>query len=173
VVNREIADFLGDGRWASVSTNSGHPLAVAAIAANIELIRDENVLEHVTELGLHFGERLNRMVEDHPCAEAASGRGFGWALELIKDADTGEKWVPRDRWLTPGVDPEPQFRPGQFIVDECEKDGILLFNFLPNTVTLAPPLKISQADLDLALDSIDRALTKLDELTAQHNMKGN
>lgn len=173
VVNREIADFLGEGRWASVSTNSGHPLAVAAIAANIELIRDEKVLDHVTELGVHFGQRLNRMVDEHPCAESASGRGFGWSLNLVKDAATGEKWVPRDRWLTPGVDPEPEFRPGQFIADECEKDGILLFNFLPNTVTLAPPLKISLADLDLALDSIDRALNELDALTGPRNRKGN
>jgi taurine---2-oxoglutarate transaminase len=163
IVSKDIAGYLARGRWAAVSTNSGHPLAVAAVAANIELIRDEKLVEHVAELGQYFGLRLVDMVERHPSVASVSGRGFAWAVELVKDAVTGELWVPRDRWYTPGVDPEMEFRPGQFVADECEKDGILLFNFLPNTVTLAPPLALSRDELDLALASLDRALTELDK----------
>jgi taurine--2-oxoglutarate transaminase len=163
VVSRQIAEFLGQGRWASVSTNSGHPLAVAAIAANIEVMLQEKIVEHVASLGTYLGERLADLVAKHPSAASASGRGFAWALELIKDPVTGEKWVPRDRWYTPGVDPEMEFRPGQFVADKCEQDGVLLFNFLPNTVTLAPPLQITREELDVALDSLDRALTALDD----------
>jgi taurine---2-oxoglutarate transaminase len=162
IVSKDIAGYLGRGRWAAVSTNSGHPLAVAAVAANIELIRDEKLVEHVAELGQYFGLRLADMAGRHPSVASVSGRGFAWAMELVKDAVTGELWVPRDRWYTPGVDPEMDFRPGQFVADECEKDGVLLFNFLPNTVTLAPPLALSRDELDLALASLDRALTELD-----------
>ena len=162
VVNREIADFFAKGRWASVSTNSGHPLAVAAIAANIELMIEEGILDHVTEVGAYFGEQLAAIVERHPCAAALSGRGLAWAIELVKDPATGEKWCPADRWFTPGVDPEITVRPGQLVADECEKDGVLIFNFLPNTVTLAPPLQISRDELDVALASLDRALGALD-----------
>ena len=42
--------------------------------------------------------------------------------------------------------------PGRFIADECEKHGVLLFNFVPNTVTIAPPLKITRDELAFALD---------------------
>jgi len=172
VVNKEIADFMDRGRWGSVSTNSGHPLATAAVAANIEIILEEKLLEHVTELGVRFGDRLANLVERHPTAASVSGRGFAWAVELVKDPTTGERWVPHDRWNTPGVDAEAEFRPGQFVVDLCEEDGILLFNFLPNTVTLAPPLSLSAEELDLALNSLDRALTVLDEHTDRMRRKG-
>ena len=163
VVSKEIADYLGRGRWASVSTNSGHPLAVAAITANIELILEEHLLDHVTELGRSFGARLADLVERHPTVASVSGRGFAWSIELVRDPETEERWVPRDRWYTPGVDPEMEFRPGQFVADLCEEDGVLLFNFLPNTITLAPPLSLSAEELDLALNSLDRALTVLDD----------
>jgi taurine--2-oxoglutarate transaminase len=173
IVSREISDFLGKGRWASVSTNSGHPLAMAAIAANIELMRDEKIVEHVAELGAYFGERLMDLGSRHPSVGSVSGRGFAWAVELVKDPSTGELWVPRDRWYTPGVDPDSEFRPGQFVADQCEQDGVLLFNFLPNTVTLAPPLSLSRAELDLALTSLDRALSALDERTSADASKEN
>lgn len=166
IVSRRIADFFDRGRWASVSTNSGHPLAVAAIAANIELIRDEKIIQHVAELGSYFGERLEELVASHPTAASVSGRGFAWAIELVKDPMTGEKWVPADRWYSPAVDPAMEFKPGQFVADECAKDGVLLFNFLPNTVTLAPPLRLTRQELDLALDALDGALASLDAYTA-------
>lgn len=168
IVNKAISDYFAKGRWASVSTNSGHPLAMAAIAANIELIRDEMVLENVTELGAYFRQRLEELVAKHPSAASASGRGFAWALELVKDPTTGEKWSPLDRWYTPGLDPEIEFNPSQFIADQCEKDDVLLFSFLTNTVTLAPPLQLSREELDIALASLDRALTALDAHNASH-----
>ena len=78
---------------------------------------------------------------------------------------TGEKWVPADRWLTPSVDGTPAFLPGRFIAEECEKHGVLLFNFVPNTVTIAPPLKITRDELTFALEALEQAFTALDEHT--------
>jgi taurine--2-oxoglutarate transaminase len=162
IVNRAIADYLDHGRWASVSTNSGHPLAMAAIAANIELIRDEAILDNVTQLGAYMGASLEEMVARHPSASGVTGRGFAWALEVVNPLN-GERWSPSDRWYTPGVDPVPRFNPSQFIANECEKDGVLLFSFLTNTVTIAPPLRLNREELDLFLTSLDRALGLLDE----------
>jgi len=161
IVSKQISTYLDHGRWASVSTNSGHPLAMAAIAANIELVRDERILDNVTELGAVMGERLAKMVERHPSCAGVTGRGFAWALELV-NSETGERWSPADRWYTPGVDAVPRFNPSQFIATECEKDGVLLFSFLTNTVTMAPPLRLSRDELELFLTSLDRALGVLD-----------
>jgi 4-aminobutyrate aminotransferase-like enzyme len=55
--------------------------------------------------------------------------------------------------------------PGRFIADECEKHGVLLFNFVPNTVTIAPPLKITRDELTFALEALEHAFTALDEHT--------
>jgi len=42
----------------------------------------------------------------------------------------------------------------------------LLFNFVPNTVTIAPPLKITRDELTFALEALEQAFTALDEHTA-------
>ena len=48
------------------------------------------------------------------------------------------------------------------MADRCAERGILLLNFLPNTVTIAPPLKISRADIDFAVSALDDIYTELD-----------
>jgi taurine---2-oxoglutarate transaminase len=148
-----------------VTTFGAHPLAVAGVAANIQIMLDEDVVQHVAEVGEEFGHRLQDLVDRHPSALRISGRGLGWSIELCKDPATGEKWVPADRWLTPSVDGTPAFLPGRFIAEECEKHGVLLFNFVPNTVTIAPPLKITRDELTFALEALEQAFTALDEHT--------
>jgi taurine--2-oxoglutarate transaminase len=165
VMSQEVAEYLRRGRWAAVTTFGAHPLAVAAVAANIEIMLDEHVVEHVAEVGAEFGTKLAELVDRHPSALRLSGRGLAWSIELCKDPRTGEKWVPADRWMTPSIDGTPEFMPGQFIARECELHGVLLFNFVPNAVTIAPPLKISRDELDVALNALEHAFTALDPLT--------
>ncbi len=165
VMSQAVADYLRRGRWAAVSTFGGHPLAVAAVAANIQIMLDEEVVEHVAKVGAEFGEQLQALVERHPSALRLSGRGLAWSIELCKNPLTGEKWVPADRWLTPSVDGEPEFMPGRLIASECEKHGVLLFNFVPNTVTIAPPLKITRDELGFGLNALEEAFTALDSHT--------
>jgi len=165
VMSREIADYLRRGRWAAVSTFGGHPLATAAVAANIQIMLDEKVVEHVAEVGAGFGAQLADLVTRHPSALGLSGRGLAWSIELCKNPVTREKWVPADRWLTPSVDREPELMPGRLVASECEKHGVLLFNFVPNTVTIAPPLKITRDELAVGLAALEHAFTKLDQHT--------
>jgi taurine--2-oxoglutarate transaminase len=165
VMSNAVADYLRRGRWAAVTTFGAHPLAVAGVAANIQIMLDEDVVQHVAEVGEEFGHRLQELVDRHPSALRISGRGLAWSIELCRDAATGEKWVPADRWLTPSVDGTPAFLPGRFIAEECEKHGVLLFNFVPNTVTIAPPLKITRDELTFALEALEQAFTALDEHT--------
>jgi taurine--2-oxoglutarate transaminase len=163
IISKQIADWFGRGRWAAVSTFSGHPLATAAIAANIEIMLEEHVVEHVAEVGVYFGGRLTELAKRHACAASVSGRGLAWSVELVKDPATGQRWIPQDRWLTPSRDGTPGFWPGRFVAEECEKHGVLLLNFLPNTVTIAPPLKITKEELDLAIEALDKAFAELNK----------
>jgi taurine--2-oxoglutarate transaminase len=162
VMSKRVAAYLRRGRWAAVSTFGGHPLACAAIAANIEIMLDEGVVEHAAEVGARFGEGLHELVARHPSAAGLSGKGLAWSIELCRDPVSGEKWVPADRWLTASVDAEPELMPGQLIAEVCEEHGVLLFNFLPNTVTIAPPLRISEGELQIGLDALEQAFTVLD-----------
>ncbi len=161
VVSRKVADFFATRRWAATSTFSGHPLAVAAIAANIELMLAENVLGHVRDVGGYLAGRLDELTAGHACVAGASGLGLGYGINLVHPR-TGKLWVPQDRWITASVDGEPAFAPAKYVADRCAERGILLLNFLPNTVTIAPPLKISRADIDFAVSALDDICTELD-----------
>lgn len=161
VVSKKVADFFAKRRWAATSTFSGHPLSVAAIAANIELIAEERILDHVSDVGNHLRGRLEHLVERHPSVAGFSGKGLGYGINLLNPT-TGKKWVREDRWITESVDGKPDFTPGAFVAERCAERGILLLNFLPNTVTIAPPLKISKEDLDTAVDVFDEIFGELD-----------
>lgn len=164
VVSRRVADFFAARKWAATSTFSGHPLAVAAIAANIELMLDEHILEHVREVGGYLHGRLLELVERHKSVADVSGAGLGYGINLVHPVSQ-QAWVPQDRWVTESVDGKAEFAPGAFVADRCAERGILLLNFLPNTVTIAPPLKISAPEIDVAIRALDEAFAELDAMS--------
>ena len=167
ILSKPLAAFFTSGRLASYSTFSGHPLTAAAAAATLEAMIEERTVQRVAEMGDWFEERLRTLAARHSCVAAVRGRGLAWALDLVKDPATGELWVPEDRWWTPDTDPEPALWPGRFIAEECERHGVLLLNFVPNSVTINPPFVASREELTVGLDALDAALGQLEMETAK------
>jgi taurine--2-oxoglutarate transaminase len=162
VVSHDIKRFFDDGSWAHSSTFAGHPLAMAAVVANLEIIKEEQLVARAAELGTYLGARLAELAAAHPSVSGLSGRGMVWGLELVRDPSTGQRWVPADRWPSP-TDPDPELLPSLFVTRQCLDRGVLLFTYAPNTITIGPPLTISTDELDLGLHAIDEALTALDQ----------
>jgi taurine--2-oxoglutarate transaminase len=161
VVSRSVADFLNAGWWAHSSTSSGHPLAMAAIAATVDVIIAEDLVARAADLGEFLRDRLSELAKRHPHVAAVSGRGLLWAIELVRDPDTGTRWVGADRWYSGVVDGPVQFHPGLFVALDAARRGVLLLNYAPNTVTIAPPLTISREELEFGLSAIDASLAEL------------
>jgi adenosylmethionine-8-amino-7-oxononanoate aminotransferase len=88
-------DFLaepflqGDASFSHGITFGGHPVSCAVALANLAVLEDEGVLEHVAALGPGFGARLESL-RDVPIVGDVRGDGFFWALELVKDPDRPE-----------------------------------------------------------------------------------
>jgi taurine--2-oxoglutarate transaminase len=162
VVSREIADFMDTGVWTHSSTFSGHPLAMAAIAANITIIVEEGLVERAGQLGDLVQSRLREIVERHPSVAGFTGRGLLWGLELVRAPATGRRWVEADRWHSWTAD-KRAFWPATYVSSECRKREVLLVDYAPNTVTVAPSLTITEAELDLGLSTIDEVLVDLDQ----------
>lgn len=172
MASKPIAEFFRAGRWNAVSTFAGHPLSVAAVAANIETMVRDHVVEHAAAVGSYLEQRLHDLAAAHPSVGGVSGRGLAWSVELVKNAETGERWIPGDRWHNPGFDRDPDVWPGQFVASECMAHGVWVLNFVPNAVTLAPPLRISRDEIDLGVRALDAALTALDHLAAGTSVNG-
>lgn len=75
----------------SASTSyGGNPMACAAALASIEVIQEENLLEHTEKLGDYFLKRMDEMKNAHPIVGDVRGKGCLLGVELVKDKNTKE-----------------------------------------------------------------------------------
>ena len=117
-----------------ITTFGGHPMPCAAAAEGLKIIREEGILEEVAKKGELFAQLLQ-----HPEIKAIRHRGLMLAVELENEEKVKQ------------------------IVLQGIKREILLFWFLstPKAFRLAPPLNISEAEIQGACRLI---LQLLDEL---------
>jgi predicted acetylornithine/succinylornithine family transaminase len=114
------------------STFGGNPLACAAALSVIETIEREHLVEHAAEVGAYFLEGLRRLAARHPAVVDVRGIGLMIAVDLSLDAGP--------------------------VVDACRDGGLLINAVQPTTLRIAPPLIVSTAEVDEALQILDRAL---------------
>ncbi|MBL1078990.1 aspartate aminotransferase family protein [Nocardia sp. 2] len=73
------------------STYGGHPMSCAVALANLDIIDGEGLYEHVRANEQHFRENLERLT-DLPIVGEVRGAGYFWAVELVKDKTTKERF---------------------------------------------------------------------------------
>ena len=76
-------------------TFGGHPVQCAIALKNIEIMKREKVHENVRELESYFRTSLEQLL-DIPIAGDLRGRGFFYALELVKDKATRESFTDEE-----------------------------------------------------------------------------
>lgn len=136
-------------------TYSGHPLACAAAVATIHAMRDEQILERTRQLGEEVVRpRLNKLADKHPSVGEVRGLGLFWAIELVRNRDTKEMFVP---FNASGADAAPMAA----VVKACKDRGLWPFTHF-NRVHVVPPLVTSAEELHLGLDILDEALDVAD-----------
>jgi 4-aminobutyrate aminotransferase len=136
------------GKWipgAHASTFGGNPLACAAANATIEVLEDEGILNHVTELGDYTGERLKNFMGDHPSLARVDGKGFMIGMDFV-NAD-GKAW--------------PELR--DEIVNKCYLNGLLTLGCGKAGIRFAPPLVLNRELLDEGLDILEHAIAATEE----------
>jgi adenosylmethionine-8-amino-7-oxononanoate aminotransferase len=102
-----MAPFLEDkAMYMHGMTFGGHPVQCAVALKNIEIMKREQVVEHVAANEERFRSTLAQLLE-LPIAGDLRGVGFFYALELVKDKETREtfsadecEWLLRD-YLSP------------------------------------------------------------------------
>jgi adenosylmethionine-8-amino-7-oxononanoate aminotransferase len=69
-------------------TFGGHPLAAAVALRNLEIFERDGILENVRELEPHLESRMQGL-RSLPIVGDVRGRGFFWAVELVRDDQAG------------------------------------------------------------------------------------
>ena len=133
LANEEVARGFEPGTHAS--TFGGNPFATAAALYVQRAIDELGLLERCREMGGHLGSALLRLAERRrPKTRGARGRGL--LQGLIIDGD------PVD------------------LVTRARAAGLLLSVAGANVVRFAPPLIVGEAEIDEAIEILDRVLSE-------------
>lgn len=127
VTGPKLADVFQPGKHAS--TFGGSPLACAAALAMIQVIREEGLLQHATQMGERFQTGLKALVEKYkPYLVEVRGRGLMLGLVFNQPAKTLET--------------------------KLMDMGLLSLATAENIIRFLPPLNVKQNEVDEALDII-------------------
>ncbi|RMH66142.1 MAG: ornithine--oxo-acid transaminase [Calditrichaeota bacterium] len=126
--SREVMDVFRPGDHGS--TFGGNPLAAAVARAALDVIVDEQLADRSAQLGRYLMNRLNTL--SSPKIREIRGRGLFIGIELNEKA-----------------------RP---YCEALKEKGLLVKETHENVIRLAPPLVISEEELDWAFDLVRSVL---------------
>ena len=148
----EIAAAFNEPPFESGLTYTSHPISLAAAVANINVIREDKLVEHAAAMGPVLKRMLTDLGEAHPSVGEVRNIGLFGILELVKDRQTKEPMAP---WN--GSSPEMIA-----LKKYCLDNGLFLYTHW-HTVLIIPPLIITEAQLKVGFDVLDKALEITDK----------
>jgi adenosylmethionine-8-amino-7-oxononanoate aminotransferase len=138
--DRVVEPFLsGDATYTHGITFGGHPVQCAIALKNIEIMKRERVVENVRDNGDEFRVTLAQLL-DLPIAGDLRGIGYFYALELVKDKETGETFTDDEcETLLRGFLSPALFEKGLICRADDRGDPV---------VQISPPLIATQKEFD-------------------------
>lgn len=136
-----------------ISTYGGCTAGFAAALENLRIMEDERLVENARTVGAHLCDRLQELA-DYEYVGDVRGRGLFAGIELVKDKSS--------------KDPVGDDVMGAVLAAVAEK-GVLVgkttrsFQDLNNTVYIAPPLIVTEADVDEIVDAVKAGVTEVCE----------
>jgi ornithine--oxo-acid transaminase len=127
LARREIMDVFKPGEHGS--TFGGNPLAAAIGRASIRVLVDENMIENAAAMGDYFQDQLAEVNSPH-----------------IKEV--------RGRGLLIGVELKPSAGGARRFCEALQQSGILAKETHQHIIRFAPPLIVTETDIDWAMERI-------------------
>jgi putrescine---pyruvate transaminase len=146
LVGSRVAQVLIErgGEFNHGYTYSGHPVACAVALANIALIRQLKLVEHVhDDVAPYLAERYAELAT-HPLVGDAETCGLMGALLLVKDKASGAAFPD-------------ELQIGMVCRGHCFREGLIM-RAVGNRMIIAPPLVITRAQIDEMVALIRRCL---------------
>ena len=120
--------FVCNDRAASMTygdhgtTYGGNPFVCTAVSEVFDIFKEDNIVEHVKEVGTYLWDRLEEMKEKYDCIVDHRGKGLIQGLKFT--------FAPKE------------------LVSKCLNAGLIVIAAENNTVRFVPPLIISDEDID-------------------------
>lgn len=148
----EIAAAFDERVYQGGLTYNGHPVSLAAAIANIQVIREDRLVERAAETGEVMADMLQELLTRHPSVGEVRSIGLFAAIELVRDRNTKEPMAPYG-----GTSPEMTALRKNLL-----EHGVFVYTHW-HTILIIPPLIISPEQLAEGFAVIDAALEITDK----------
>lgn len=127
------------------NTFGGSPLASRVATAVLDVIAEEQLQENCRRIGAHMMAGLGQLRDRYEVIGDVRGKGLMIGIEMVLDKESRRPLDDRrfaDMW------------------ERCKDDGVLLGRggANKNVFRITPPMCVSRADADHALDVFERAI---------------
>jgi len=129
------------------TTFSGNPMVCAAGCAAIDALIEENLVEQAASMGKYFKERLETLQSKHGMIKEVRGKGLMLGMELRFDV----------------------FK----IILKAAENGVLILDAGRNVLRFLPPIVITKAQIDKAINVLDVALEEEENARATSSTVSN
>ena len=127
-------------------THEKNPVACAAGLATIEYMQDEGLIENAKEIGGYALGRLRSMMDRHEIIGNVRGLGLIIGVEVVRNRETRERATEE----------------AEQIMYSALAKGLSFKLSMGNILTLTPPLTITKAEMDKALNILDACFEEVD-----------
>ena len=126
------------------NTYAGNPVSTAAGLAVLDVIESDGLQENARVVGARLKSGLERLMRSRPLIGDVRGMGLMLGVELVRDRGTKE----------------PAKSETLDVLEAAREAGVLIGKggLEGNVLRIKPPMCITKADVDFALDVFDRAL---------------
>ena len=137
------ADIMDWHKGAHASTFGGNPVAIAAALKTIELLQD-GLVDNSAEVGGYLKAGLEKLKEKYDCIGDVRGLGLMLGVEFVKDKTSRT--------------PDAELR--DRIEMACFNKGLIILGCGTSTIRWSPPLILTKANVDVALEIFEAAIAE-------------
>lgn len=150
IVTDKIAEHFNDKPLMLGLTYSAHPVACAAGLEVLHIYEDEGLIENARLMGEYVDKQVVRLAEKHPSIGDFRNTGLLGCIEVVKNRQTKEPMAPFNA------------KPHEMAVMNqvaAKIKALGMYTFVRwNYIFIAPPLCVTEAQIDEGLAIISEAL---------------
>ena len=151
IASEKVANaFIGGKKetFSHLLTFGGHPVATAAALANLEVMKEQQMVKNSKDMGTYLIERLEDLREFKHVGDVRGGKGLLAVVELVKNKKSKEKF---------GDEIDLYSLMPKFLRDK----GLLSYR-AGDMISICPPLMINKDEVDFIVEGIKASIEDLE-----------
>lgn len=145
MVNQKIADYFAVNPAPVGCTYTAHPLSCACALATLEVFEEQKLVENSYNMGIIIEKKLKEFEETHPCIEKTRGAGLLRCYRLVKSIRENEEACNK-------------------LLKMYDDMGYCNVFFRLGNFVIAPPLTVTEEEVNMILTDTEKVLTELDKM---------